>query len=130
MENKRNNRNHPWRRDLTHNGKENYHKLSDERYKTMMASGDLIVNELKKDPLYQVDSYPWIGRTIKKVIRVRIANKVYMLDRYLPDLGEKLGKLLEEHHWKWKDSYQRLCGMEYFIVPDWEYWLGIKGKNT
>jgi len=100
------------------------YKLSDPRYNTMMMHLKMLVREMQQDPLYKVDTYHGIGQRIgcKEVVRVGIRGKVYMKDKYLPAIAEKLGALLEKHHWKFAGSIQRLCGIDYYIVPDWGFW--------
>lgn len=122
---------HPWRRNPRHGGKETYYNLSSERYHCMIASCKMIVRGLQSNSLYAVDDFRWERphSSLEHVIRVRIAGKVYMMDRYLPAIAEELGKLLELHHWKFKNSVQKLCGIEYYIAPDWNYWIFGEPKS-
>lgn len=117
---------HPW----VKNSKRDWRKRDARRLmldmtdQVMRVQPKLIVRSLQADPLYKVDGY-WtmMGRNVNGYcVRVGISDKVFMMERYLPELAEKLGALLEQHHWKFGNSVQKLCGMEYYIYPDWSFW--------
>jgi hypothetical protein len=94
----------------------------------MISSCNMICRELSCEPMLIVNHRPYIQRTrrIEHVIEVGIKGKVYMKDRYLPRIGEKLGELLEKYHWKFGNSFETRCFIRYYISPDWEYWIFSK----
>lgn len=116
---------HPWLRGAARRiDRPMTFTMSDERFQTMLAHFKMLVRELQQDPLYKVDCYQLALKINKivRVVRVGIRGKVFMKDRYLPELAEKMRILLEKHHWKFQGSTQRLCGIDYYLSPDWDFW--------
>lgn len=122
---------HPWHKQRLSYRRRDYNVLDDVVWNTMMAEAKLIVRGLQKDPLYEADMHRWVNKynKVTECIRVRIKGKVYMLDKYLPEIARKLCALLEAHHWKFQGSSQKLLGMMYFISPDWDYWIEVDRKR-